>query len=107
MSTACTPLSQKSIEFMQHELLRQVPGPKRRDGRVPDKEDTSRLSSLEWACVDQEVIVLYDPRVLADRPGRRPDQRPAQIPVFDFSGDPYYFRQASQLSVHNLSLIHI
>ena len=85
---------------MQRALSATVPGPKQRDGtRVP--EYVSKLEAINYACVDQDVIIIHDPSMLKDRPGRRPDQRPSQIPRLDFSSDPYYFRQASQIASYD------
>ena len=100
MSTACQPLSDLDISTMQKALDRTVPGPKQRDGSFA-REYVSQLTAVDFACVDQDVIVMYDPSALKDQPGRSPTQRPPHIPRFDFSGDPYYFRQASQLSAYD------
>ena len=94
----CAPLSAAKIARMQQALDRTVPGPKIRGVPGPP-EYVSQLTSIEWACVDQEAIIIYDPAILADQPGRQPTERPRQVPRLDYSIDPYYFRQASQRSV--------
>ena len=93
----CAPLSAAKIARMQQALDRTVPGPKIRGVPGPP-EYVSQLTSIEWACVDQEAIIIYDPAILADQPGRQPTERPRQVPRLDYSIDPYYFRQASQRS---------
>ena len=56
----------------------------------------AQLHAFEFACVDQETIVLYDPRRLADTPGRPHTTRGDGLHgVLDFSADNYYYRQAS------------
>ena len=74
---------------------------KRPDGKPHPPIPVSEITAFNYACVDQEVIVSYDPAMLVDRPGRRPDQRFGQLPKFDWSGDPYYFRQATQLAAYD------
>ena len=100
MSTACAPLSDFKISSMQRALDHTVPGPKQRDGTRKPEYD-SQLTALNYACVDQDVIIVHDPSMLLDRPGRAPTQRPTHVPHLDFSGDPYYFRQASQLLAYD------
>ena len=87
MPTAtCAGFSDATIAKMAKAMHHAVPGPKR--GGVPGPPvDDSTLWNFNYACVDQEAIVIYDPKVLADAIGRRPDQRPAHIPKLDFSAD--------------------
>ena len=56
------------------------------------REMDANFWDFEWACVDQETIILFDPRLLADRPVEA--KRSAQtantgLPRLDFSADKF------------------
>lgn len=94
----CAGFTDEAIAAMQKALFK-LSYPKTRAGEQPKPpNEDSKLTAIDWACVDQEVIVIYDPRMLKDRAGRKPDQRHTHMPKLDWTGDPYYFRQASQLA---------
>lgn len=77
----------------------------------------SSAFAYEFACVDQETIILHDPRLLADVPPNNLEASAAapssssgsrglsrygdgRIPSIDLSGHAYYMTQASQLQAH-------
>jgi hypothetical protein len=73
-----------------------------RADRESDVAYDARLWDMEWVCVDQETIIVYDPRLLTDSPVDMPKgfthakTALAALPRLDSSGDIYYLRQASQ-----------
>lgn len=60
-----------------------------------EKQDTQRMWVLDWACVDQGAIILYDP-LLAQR--HAPEGK--ALPVIDVSKVEYYLRHASPLDIY-------
>ena len=77
MATTCAPLTDTAIKLMQRKLNATVPGPppRNRVGAPGHREYVSRLYAFDWACIDQEAIILFDPRLLADKPSGGEDHR--------------------------------
>ncbi|EOD24438.1 hypothetical protein EMIHUDRAFT_115893 [Emiliania huxleyi CCMP1516] len=60
----------------------------------------SRVEVFEYACVDQETIISYDPRRFAERPDG-PSTALPDLPDIAWSDDLlYFYRQASQRAAH-------
>lgn len=95
---SCPPaLSADDVARMSARMTHMVPGRKGAKGVPGPQIAESKLWTFEYACVDQETIVLHDPRRMADTPGRPHTTRGDGLErMLDFSDDPYYFRQGSQ-----------
>lgn len=85
---------------MKSQLTHTVPVNSRNKAGPREMETQAKFWEFDWVCVDQETIVVYDPKQMADVPidgvhRRRPISADEQLPKLDFSKDDYYFRQAT------------
>ena len=97
-------LTPSVLSRMRKHMNAFVPGPKQLGGGARKPVPVSVLHEFEWACVDQETIVVYDPKYLADKPKAMRhstgDTKVKTLPKLDFSDDAYYFRQATPFQAH-------